>query len=380
MLKIGKSYIMQKDGSARLCADLTIDNRRTTLWFGVESWQAGWLSLGRADAFVMALLPCAMRGGHEIACEDPISERLYYQLIGSLIPTLSSAGERYQPIKITALLTTEKLHNQGAVGTGFSGGVDSLYTIMRHGEESVFPLTHIAIFNTGNIDSKAALLKLFRQAEIFGEAQNLKALFIDTNFREILPEYYDSIYTFRNLACVLALQGLYAVYLLSSGPNAVKMELNLLRCARYDLLTINCASTESLSFYLSGVETTRVAKLTMLTKWEPSYRWLHSCTSIVGENHNCSRCKKCIRDMTVLYALGKLEQYQGVYDVEDYFRHLPERLGFILASRPHSNSGNQAKRLLEERKIPIPPAARIYAKQFHRAIQNLEYSREEGLI
>lgn len=39
MLHIGKSYIAQADGTSRLCADITIKDRRTTLWFGVDSDQ-----------------------------------------------------------------------------------------------------------------------------------------------------------------------------------------------------------------------------------------------------------------------------------------------------------------------------------------------------
>ena len=75
MLTIGKSYIVRVDGMSRLCADLTIGNRRTTLWFGVDSAHEDWLALGRADAFVMALLPTAMRDGHEIVCGDHIKYR-----------------------------------------------------------------------------------------------------------------------------------------------------------------------------------------------------------------------------------------------------------------------------------------------------------------
>lgn len=378
MLKIGKTYIMEENGAARLCADLVIEDRCATFWFSVRSEQADWLTLGRSDAFVMALLPYAMRRGLEIAFESPMSERLYYQLVSSLIPALSFAGERYHFIRLTGPLTTEQIPNQGAVGTGFSGGADSLYTIMRHGTGSELPLTHIAVFNTGCFEDRRGLYGLYRQAEAFGAEQNLKAIFVDTNFNEILPEYYESVYTFRNLACALALQGVFAVYLVSSGPDAANMELNLMICDRYDLLTVNCAATESIVFYLSGAETTRVGKMTALTEWEPSYRWLHPCIGTVGKNYNCGHCKKCIQDMTILYTLGKLEQYQGVYNVKEYLRHLPERFGFVLARDLDSSSGKQTRELLEERHIPVPPAAYIYARYFKRAMQNLKVSQREG--
>ena len=249
---------------------------------------------------------------------------------------------------------------------------------MRHGADSDLPLTHIAVFNTGYFKDRAELEGLYRQAEDFGAEQDLETVFVDSNFLEILPEYYESVYTFRNLACALALQGLFAVYLLSSGPHAAKMELDLLVCDRYDLLTVNCAITESIMFYLSGAETTRVGKLTALTDWEPSYRWLHPCLNTVGENYNCGHCKKCIQDMTILYALGRLKQYQRVYDVKGYLRHLPERFSFVLTRDLDSSSGKQTRELLKERHIPIPPAAYVYARQFKHAIRNVQVSHQEG--
>ena len=179
MLKIGKTYLERTGGSTRLCADLTVGDRQTTLWFGVDGAQEEYLALSRADPFVMALLPGAMRGGHEIVCEDPMSERLHAQLANGLIPTLSFAGELYHPIKITAPLTAEQVPNQGAVGTGFSGGADCLYTIMSHGGDSEFPLTHIAVFNNGHIWEKDTFQSLCRHARRFAEEQELGLTVVD---------------------------------------------------------------------------------------------------------------------------------------------------------------------------------------------------------
>lgn len=88
MLQIGNLYLQHTDGQARLCADITLNGRGTTLWFGVNEAQAEYLCPQRSDAFVMALLPTAMRGGYSITCETPMSERLHYQLENYLIPTL----------------------------------------------------------------------------------------------------------------------------------------------------------------------------------------------------------------------------------------------------------------------------------------------------
>ncbi len=73
MITIGNTYLIHKDGQVRLCADLTLNGKGTTLWFGVDEAYGEYLCHQRSDAFVMALLPTAMRGGYEIVCETPMS-------------------------------------------------------------------------------------------------------------------------------------------------------------------------------------------------------------------------------------------------------------------------------------------------------------------
>ena len=279
MLHIGKSYIVQVDGTSRLCADLMIKDRRTTLWFGVDSDQEEYLALGRADPFVMALLPAAMRGGHEVVCEDPVSERLHYQLCCRVIPTLAYAGDLYHVMPITAPLTAVPYPNQGAVGTGFSGGVDSLYTIMCHGPGSDYPLTHLMVFDICGLLSEHGSenhAEFYCQAKRFAAEQGLKTVFLRTNLEETLSnaETRLEVCTFRNLARVLSVQGLFSTYLLSTEHDASQFSFNMQDCRYYDPFLVPCASTENLAFYPSGTQFKRHDKLKLLQEWEPASRWL----------------------------------------------------------------------------------------------------------
>lgn len=381
MMKIGKTYLVRKDGMSRLCAEVKINEHKTTLWFAVDSSQEEYLCLRRADAFVIALLPAAMRGGQKMICEDAVSERLHYQICDYLMPTLESAGELYHQIPISAPLTAVRYPNRGAVGTGFSGGVDCLYTILRHGAQCEYPLTHIAVFNSGVFEGRQyrnTFQESCQRASCFAQEQGLCTVFVDSNIMEVLPERFLDVYSFRNLAFALALQGLFSIYLLSSGHDAANFKLDLRNTATYDLLTVDCASTESLSFYLSGAETKRWKKIDELTRWEPSWKWMHPCIFKTKENHNCGRCRKCIRDMTTLYALGQLEHYDAVFDIEDYQRHFSERVAFVLANR-ENHLFDETLQLLEKRKVYIPQKAYLYEKYFRQAIRNLEMEQKETL-
>ena len=378
MLQIGKIYIHRTDAQARLCADITLNGRGSTLWFGVEEAQAEYLCQERSDAFVMALLPAAMRGGYTIVCQTPMSQRLHYQLTNYLIPSLCAAGDLYHPVSIQAPFASEPLKNQKGVGTGFSGGVDSLYSIMTHGKDSDYPLTHLAVFNVGVFEGPAfrdGFRKSCGNAREFAEKAGLELVCLDSNITQVLPERFLDVYSFRNLAGAMALQSLFSVYLLSSGHDVANFSFDLRNSATYDLLTVHCAQTESLSVYLSGAQMPRSGKLKALSGWEPAYRWLHPCVYGHVGGKNCGHCKKCARDMTTLYALGTLDRFEAVFDTAAYKKALPQRIGFVLANRGN-HLYDETLALLEKNEVAIPPAAYVCEKQFRKALENLKETQK----
>ena len=134
MIRIGKSRIERSQKYSQLCADIQIDEKTAELYFRIDHAQEKYLCQGRADAFVVAILPLAIRHNHSIVCEDVISERLHYQLNEYFIPTLIFEKGEEEPISIQAEPESAAYPNQGAIGTVFSDDVHSLYTIMQHGK------------------------------------------------------------------------------------------------------------------------------------------------------------------------------------------------------------------------------------------------------
>lgn len=374
MLQIGKIYLQRTGGQARLCADVSLNGRGTALWFGVDERNADYLCAQRSDAFVMALLPAAMRGGYAITCETPMSERLHYQLETYLIPTLASAGRLYHTVSIQVPLISVRIANRHGVGTGFSGGVDSLYSIMKHGVDSVYPVTHLALFNVGAFEGpgfRDNFRKSCRNARRFAEEMGLELVELDSNISQVLPERFLDVYSFRNLAGAMVLQGLFSRYLLSSGHDAANFSIDLRNSATYDLLTVHCAQTETLAVYLSGCQARRSQKLAALSDWLPARRWLHPCIYGYAGEKNCGSCKKCARDMTTLYALGTLDRFESVFDVPAYKRALPQRIGFVLANRGN-HLYDETRSLLEKSGVAIPQAAYACEEQFRKAMENLQ--------
>lgn len=373
MIHIGKLYLRREAGQVQLRADIRLNDRGTTLWFGVEEAQGDYLCAERSDAFVVALLPTAMRGGHAIECETPMSERLHYQLMNYLMPTLCAAGDLYHPVTISAPLSTEPVSGKGGVATGFSGGVDSLYTIMTHGPDSEYPLTHLALFNVGVFEGpgyREEFQTSCRNARPFAEEMGLELIGLDSNISEVLPERYLDVVTFRLATGALALQNLLSVYLISASYSTGSFFIDLHSCESYELLTISSMQTESMATYYAGGAKKRVEKIRAISAWEPAHRWLHFCIyGHVGEK-NCGRCKKCSRDMTTLYALGTLDNFEAVIDVPAYKRTRARHMGVVLSCRG-SSLYDDVVELLESGDEPIPAAAYVYSEQFDRAMKNL---------
>ncbi|MCI9127771.1 MAG: hypothetical protein HFG28_11415 [Eubacterium sp.] len=321
MIKIGKIYIMRRQGVSRLCADISIGRKRSTLWFAVDRAHEPFLCGNRADAFVMALLPTAIRGRHEIICENFMSERLQYQLNEYLIPALISNRADLKFVQIHAPMVKEKYTNCGAIGTVFSGDAESLYTVMKHGRKCEYPLTHIAVFNieaTSGIRDWYKLKNNCYQAEKLAKEQNLKFICVDTNIYKVFHENMAEVCSFRKIACIFALQGLFSIFLLPAQYDAANFKLDSLNAARYELLTANCASTESLLLYCDGGEANHYEKLKALTEWETSWHWLHSCINKSTGSYNCGHCISCTRDLTIFYKLKRLECYQDVFKIKKF--------------------------------------------------------------
>ena len=368
-IRIGKTYIQQKDAQSRPCALIRIGGKESVLWFGVSKEQESALSIGRSDPFVVALLPAAMRQRADIICEDPMSARLHHQLFYDLMPALARSGDLFHAVGIHAPVTSVPYPSQNAVATGFSGGVDSLYSIYRHGPGSEFPLTYLTVYNSGAFEGEKYRLgfeRACRMCDRFAGQYGYSTVYVDSNVYELLPENYIEVCTWRLIACTLAIQGLVSVYLLASGYSISDFCFNEYHSASYDPLSISCACTETVQFYEAGVQTRRGDKIRELSEWPVSYDWLHPCIFGKAGQKNCGKCRKCMRSLAVLYGLGKLDEYRQVFDVDDYRKNLPLRLGFALSYEEDTFHGEVAE-LLKESAAPIPPLAFKCAEMFRNA-------------
>lgn len=257
MINIRKSYIIKSDKTSCLCANISVDGRTSAaLCFSVDHRAENWLGIGRADAFVMALLPVAVMEKHDIICEDPLSNRLHYQINKQLLPAMCLAldNKTEQFPRVKASLSNAVFPNASAVAASFSEREAFLRTLGHHGPDGLYPMTHIAVWNTEGSAGQDAFLSRCREAADLAETHGLHTIFLDTNFDQILPHTPADCRIFRELACALALEPYLSIFLLPTARPAASFKMDLQDSEAYALLLANSAVTETLSVYLAGPE------------------------------------------------------------------------------------------------------------------------------
>lgn len=306
------------------------------MWFAVPLEYKQYLCSERADAFVVAMLWYAMVTESDIECEAPVSEKMAFKIRFYLIPALMKEEFGYsRHINLICNTTSSAYPTAGAVGTGMSCGVDSIYSLDIYSKQDVpekYRLTHLTYFNMGAIfhpdraSHKVYAMKEFYETtdrmseEKLSNAQevaaisNLPLLYVKSNLDS---DYYRGAYgdtgVYRNCACVLAVAGLFGVYYCSSGGWNV-FELRLDKASElYESLLSYVFSTESMEFILSDYAT-RLEKMVTLKSDSVSKKYLDVCFRF----NNCGECSKCLRTLVTLDIMGVLEDYSEVFDVKKY--------------------------------------------------------------
>ena len=370
--RIGKPYVERRDSQAYLCAPVDLAGRREVLWFRVDEEYERYLVDDRADAFVAALLTPAMKAGADIVPDAPLSRRLLYQLRHYLIPVLSANLEGYHSISLRAEPMDVKLPCENAVATGWTGGVDSMYTLMRtiDAEEPSRRLTHLMVADNGALEGEdtpgqqRAMIEYARQT--VGRELGLPVVGIGSNIQELFFEPFLEVTAYRQAAVILAMQKLFGVYYNSAAYEFSRFAFVVENCAYYELVILDNFQTDSTVFYSAYGAVSRAQKLRELSDYPLAWRYLHPCIRQVPAK-NCGRCGKCVRTMTALYGLGTLEKFSQVFDVGAFRRDKDWYVANTLAHKESQHYG-EALVLMKHRGLEPSEHAKRMARSMRAAM------------
>lgn len=328
---LGKLYRTEIEGYTRISSDVKMMFEKEinrTFYFEVENKWAKYFVDEVSDAFIIAFLELAMEKDADIFYETPASEELVFNLERYLIPVIAFNIKELYAISLYGDITNKAIESEGVVGTGFSGGVDSFFSVLSHintrfKSEDV---THVLLGVNGaamsGISEKLDQVWFEVEKERFSpvtKEMGLELVAVNSNI-SLLNEYKKYLLggdTILTSSFVHILKKLFGRYYWASAVRAHEMKFtkddgNLMEIFVAPLLSMN-----GLCFMVDGEQVSRIEKVEFIADNAIVQNNLDVC----GELENCGKCSKCLRTMGELYALDKLELFKKSFPVDDFIKN-----------------------------------------------------------
>ena len=302
---------------------------RRTLWFRHPDAGA---PAAAGDPFLAALLVPAMALNEDLQIDAPVS-----------LPLLEAARKRIGPVLLgwfpdfaeasigcSRIVDPATPAASDGIGSFFSGGVDSWYSLLTRREE----VTHVIFLHGFEIDVENTALATVARENIASAARDLgkTVLPIASNVKRVADgetrarlrrlgrerwSFFSSCYFGSMLvACGLCLAPpLRRVIVPGSWSEGA-----VGAAGSHPLIEPNW-STPAVGFDLDGSSANRIDKIRSIAELDPrAFRRLRVCVGRPTEGLNCGRCFKCIRSQLELRVAGALDlgaRFQHPLDMEE---------------------------------------------------------------
>lgn len=203
--------------SIRIVADVT---GAKPIWFEVPKEYESYIDTQSSDAFALIYTWIAMEQSKSLIVNSTISAKLSKNLsaniVGifkSLCPTLTA---NLAPTFNALTETTAQEHNNKA--SGFSGGIDSLYTVYKN--KPLEPYTTLLFTNTGQHGNKRTDEIFISRSNVAKKCLNDKLIpfiTVNTNLDSVFENNFIQTHTLRNASCALFLQNGISKFGYSAG-------------------------------------------------------------------------------------------------------------------------------------------------------------------
>lgn len=333
-------------GGVRLNCEFTINKWKHKLFIECEDKWKRYLLTERADAFVILLLPIAMREKHDIASYLPITKALKQHLEESFIPKLVAGDKTIYHTRILCE-TEDELIGGKAVGTANSLGVDSFYTIYKYAncEDEKLRITHFYMGNSSRdlwgvharnfFTYLDKIKRLHDRYKLVADELGKELVITRSNFYQFVClrhlNIHVTVHTYITMAEILCFKKLWQTYLFSSGyspDDQTTVGSRHLDSAHYDIFMSQVLSVPDFRMVSSGSEVSRYEKTVILADYEPAQKYLRPCFNIYQikgkkEMKNCGKsiCNKCLRLLVSADVSDNLEKFKNVVDIEKYKKH-----------------------------------------------------------
>lgn len=338
---LGVPYIQQmNDNKVRLCSDANINGEKKQLYFEVDKKWEKYLVTEYSDPFVLAVIKKAMKHSWDIHFEQPMSESLHYNLTSYMIPVYARNFEMFHEIDLLGDVTDYIVPSENRAGTGFSAGVDSFYSVLKHLNNEKYPnmnVTHLLLAVNGSASTgvseeldKEWLESSEKKFRPYAEEMGLELITIASNVDLI---YVNDQALFGEViitsAFIYTLRKLFSIYYWASTYPAEILGFDKKDAGWTEPLSTKYISIQDLEIYHCGSETNRVGKVEFIADFPIVQKGLTVCGEV--EAINCGSCVKCLRTMAELTAVKKLDLFHESFPVEFYKKHFISKLAEEIA-------------------------------------------------
>jgi hypothetical protein len=336
-----------------------------TLYFTVSGADRDFIS-DDLNAPLLALLPVAMAGGHDLVCDGPVSPEFLFHVRTAVLPLFlrSTPGTRHVTIRAEQTQPAT-LRGSPAVLAGLSNGIDSLCLYLQHSDPAAPERLRLTHFVFNDFGSHSDTTDLRRQARFQARGKAVAAsadqiglplVSIASNLGRILPYSTEQTHTLRNASVALLLGGRAQTFLYASAVRFDDFSLDAGDTAFIDPILLPAIRTESLSSVSSGGQLSRVQKTAIVAEAEIARDHLNVC---VTSFPNCSQCWKCARTIFTLELLGKDRLFERVFDLDKFQQVRTRYIAHVLLTSSRSPFARDILELMRQRGFRAPFASRL---------------------
>ncbi len=355
-----------KDGRVFVSSKIDGNNINESIFFSVPIEYGQYLVDEVDDAFVYALMMPALVEGEDIKCTN-VSESVRYHF--DTIVYLLGKVFGYPAIKLKAQNVINTKFIPQAVGTGFSGGVDSFATFIHHTSDDCpdsYKLTQLCLFNIGSYGNdydrtSVIFAKDLGRAQIFAHDVKLPLVDLDSNMSSIYIQKDIYHFSLRLIVClsagILALGKLFKTYYIPSSGTIDKTELSRWDQGFYENLLSQLLSTATTQICIAEADLDRVEKTRTFVSNSIAEKYLFVCAADIfkekqglyydkGSYPNCGECSKCVRTLLALDFLGILDKYADRFDLNKYRAHREEYIFEVFRDYREDRFKNELRNLM----------------------------------
>lgn len=388
-ITVSKPVLKEEDGMIVLSADVS-GAVSGTCFFSTELANRDYVDSISSNCFLIGLLYTAMYAGCDLVLEGAVSEKLLFHTKQFLIPILVDFFEgQVHPIKIHAAnLLSEVYPEADAVGTGFSGGIDSFHTIQTYFLQYDGPISEkintLLFFNVGSHGMGNSKERLDWIENKFKERMNvlsnypralgLPYVLVDSNIFSFVQTGHLQTASLVSSSAALFLGRKLRQYYYGSigfhyhekiypGP-FVERDYDI---AKIDDFVLPQICTESFSAASEGSDCSRVQKLMAICSDPLVKKYLNVCNGHESIAKNCSTCYKCLRTMLALDILGVIDQFSEVFDLSKFTaRERSRYIAVVLNDRQKDPFLQDLYDLAESRNYDLKSKTSVLTRMYMR--------------